>query len=126
MLQTRIAFHVSDDTSGRVVLFRAGAENLPALPGRAIVKLDGYHLLQTYYLDKARLVELVERQPRVAAVASWNALAGDDLLEDEDDALAERAREMYARGVSKTRIAQKVYGGTGGSSWYKMEQALTG
>jgi hypothetical protein len=124
MLQTRVAFRVNDDTSGRVVLGRPGAEDLPAVPGRAILKVDGYHLIQVFYLDKEQLVECVERQPRVEGEPFWDTLAGDELSENEGEALAERARAMYAQGVSKRQIALTLYGGDGGAAWRRLETAL--
>ena len=125
MLQTRVAFRTNDDTSGKVVLGRPGAEGLPAIPGRAIVKLDGYHLVQAYFLDKAWLVKLVERQHRVASPPSWEELAERTAdSDDEADLLAQQAQAMYAEGMSKRQIALQLYGGDGGAAWRKMEEAL--
>jgi len=145
MLQTRIAFRVNDDTSGRVVLGRAGAENLPAVPGRAILKLDGYHLIQTYYLGKERLVEWVERQPRVETCALWDEsaarsgkighdagaekldLAGIQTLFEAADPDQKKSIIRWLadeRGKSQNEIQRVLFGYTGGAAYTVVKEAL--
>lgn len=120
MLQTRVAFRVSDDTSGRVVLERDGAETLPAVPGRCIIRLGGeYRLLQAYHLDKRRLVDLVERLPRSEA-PGWADLAG----EDPDDEQAAMIRQLFDDGLSKRKIQREVFGYTGGAAYTAVSEAL--
>lgn len=120
MLQTRLAFRVSDRTSGRVVLERAGAETLPNVPGRAVIRLGGeYHLIQAVYLDKSRLVELVANLPKSDTCADWS-----DLDADEPDGTTAAILELAEQGESISAIARQVLGSPAGNNFYKVKSIL--
>jgi hypothetical protein len=117
MLQTRVAFHVSDDTSGRVVLERSGAQSLPAVPGRAIIRLEGdYRLVQTYYLDKAVLVDLVQNMPKSDNFEALDAAGlvtasgqGNDVTSKVTPTQLERIYELADLGQTPTAIATDIW-----------------
>ena len=121
MLQNRLAFRTSDNTSGTVVLERAGAETLPNVPGRAIIRLGGeYHIMQTYHLDKARLVDLVKKSPKSDNCDDWPDVAGDA----GDDDQAATIRQLHADGVSKRQIQRQLFGYVGGAAYDAICDAL--
>jgi S-DNA-T family DNA segregation ATPase FtsK/SpoIIIE len=46
----RICFYVPSSVNSEVILDKGGAEELPAIPGRAIIKNNGYHTIQVPYV----------------------------------------------------------------------------
>lgn len=124
MLQNRLAFRVNDDTSGKVVLERRGmAESLPDTPGRCWVRLRGrYVLMQAYFLDKARLVELVEQMPK-SAPADLASDRGQDAGDVDDETAL--IRRLHAEGMSGRKIQMEVFGYTGGAAFTAVSEALS-
>jgi hypothetical protein len=85
-LRTRVQFRCATRAQSEVVLGQSGAEHLSA-PGRALVRLDGRILeVQTYWLDKARLVESAPLTPHSTPAAPVT-------FSDEERALARYAIE---------------------------------
>jgi hypothetical protein len=123
MLQNRLAFRVNDDTSGKVVLERRGlAESLPDIPGRCWARWGGRHvLLQAYFLEKARLIALVEKLPKSDNPATWDDLARDDARGSPADVISKVTSEqleqilaLAGQDVKPTGIAKEVWGSKSG------------
>lgn len=85
-LRTRVQFRCATRAQSEVVLGQSGAEQLSA-PGRALVRLEGRTVeVQTYWLDKARVIESAPLTPHSIPAAPVT-------FSDEERALAQYAIE---------------------------------
>ena len=62
-LPTAIAFRTKSGSDSRVILDRNGAEELP-VPGRAMIFQDGWQQVQTFYVPRERVTQLLGSQVR--------------------------------------------------------------
>ncbi|PKR85227.1 FtsK/SpoIIIE domain-containing protein [Heyndrickxia camelliae] len=59
---TRIAFTIPEQLGSRVILDEPGAENLPALPGRAIYKVEKKRIVQVPYITDKQMFKMMEEK----------------------------------------------------------------
>jgi len=99
-LSTRIQFRAMSASQSRVLLQRAGAENLDA-KGRALAWLPGRDLLeiQAPYISHGDIIEAVSDGGPQAT-----------LPEPPRDETAETIRQLDAEGLSASAIAERTYG----------------
>lgn len=84
-IRTRVQFRCATRQQSQVVLGQSGAEQI-TVPGRALVRLEGRLIeVQTFWLDKSRIIELAPNAPPVQGI-----VAGDQLSAQE------RALARYA------------------------------
>ena len=62
-LPTAIAFRTKSGSDSRVILDRNGAEELP-VPGRALIFQAGWQQVQTFYVPRERVTQLLGSQVR--------------------------------------------------------------
>jgi hypothetical protein len=132
MLQSRLCFRVEDDTSGQVTLERSGmGESLPAnVPGRGWSRIGGkYQLLQTYNLERARLVELVKQLPRTDVAPVVCAPKPVVIETKRKLTKAQRAARFIVlaakKGKNNTWIQRAVWGGVSGPRAKQVKAILT-
>jgi energy-coupling factor transporter ATP-binding protein EcfA2 len=148
-----VAFRVSRNHDSMAVLGEPGAELLPAVPGRCLVKRDGVVQCQAVLagleggafdrfcasLPTGATVQpvdgiLVDNWPTTAPTTA--VVAGCDgcspvvqRLEpgrEPDPATAQQLRRLYADGWSKTRLALACWGYKDGPTWAILDRVLAG
>ncbi len=148
-----VAFRVSRNHDSMAVLGEPGAELLPAVPGRCLVKRDGVVQCQAVMagleggsfdrfcasLPTGATVQpvdgiLVDNWPTTAPTTA--VVAGCDgcspvvqRLEpgrEPDPATAAQLRRLYADGWSKTRLALACWGYKDGPTWAILDRVLAG
>ena len=147
-----VAFRVSRNHDSIAVLGEPGAETLPAVPGRCLVKhadvaqVQGYAAgLEGGTFDRfcAALPQVTTLQPLQPedgiAVSNWPTTGavvpvaavvdGCQRLEpgrEPDTQLAATMRAWYHAGVSKTAICQRVWQYKDGVTWSILDRVLAG
>jgi DNA segregation ATPase FtsK/SpoIIIE-like protein len=144
-----VAFRVSRNHDSMAVLGETGAELLPAVPGRCLVKhssvvqvqallagleggaFDAFCAAQPQVTTAQRLDGIpVDNWPTTAPVATVAAVVdGCERLDpgrEPDAQLAAAMRSWYHAGVSKTAICGRVWGYKDGPTWSILDRVLGG
>jgi S-DNA-T family DNA segregation ATPase FtsK/SpoIIIE len=143
-----VAFRVSRNHDSMAVLGEPGAETLPAVPGRCLVKRDGVVMTQALFagLEGGQFDRFCAAQPLAQLqpedgipVDNWPTTApttavvpvvgGCERLEpgrEPDSQLAATMRRWYHDGISKTAICGRVWGYKDGPTWEIMTRVLDG
>jgi S-DNA-T family DNA segregation ATPase FtsK/SpoIIIE len=147
-----VAFRVSRNHDSMAVLGEPGAELLPAVPGRCLVKRDGVVQVQALLagLEGGAFDRFCAAQPQVTTaqrlqpldgipVDNWPTtgsvvpvvpvVGGCERLEpgrEPDPQLAAAMRSWYHSGVSKTEICRRVWSYKDGPTWAILDRVLGG
>lgn len=147
-----VAFRVQRNHDSIAVLGEPGAETLPAVPGRCLVKHSGVVQVQAFYagLEGGRFDAFVAQLPMQPAgvidgiaVDNWpttgtvaSVVGGCDgsgpVVErlqpgrEPDAQLAAQLRSLHAAGWSKTSLCNATWGYKDGAVWQILDRVLTG
>ena len=139
-----VAFRLAKADDSRLVLDEAGAEGLPAIPGRCLVRRSGLVQVQAFYagLEGGRFDAFCRALPAqplsdlpaynwpqpapVATVVSSGTAVGAQLEpgREPDPELAATIRHWHDAGMSKTAICTRVWGYKDGTVWAILERVL--
>lgn len=141
----QVAFRLPNSDASQSVLALAGAEKLPPIPGRALVRRGGDPIpVQGYYADRGgKFRQFLSEMPRIDTVGrSWlqptptnkpesalPAAQPTPTIERGRKPTPEQAAEMryqYDRGTTKTDICLAYYGYKDGATFHFINQALKG
>ena len=123
-LATRVQFKAMSASQSRVLLQQGGAEALDAR-GRALAS----RCARQVWLPGRDLVEMqapyISRQDILAAVTGAGPRqAVPEVAAASDDDLADRIRELHAKGMSKRQIQLQIFGYDGGKAARVVREVL--
>lgn len=115
-LSTRVQFRALSASQSRVLLGQGGAEGLE-VPGRCLAVLPGRGMvkLQAAHIGRNEIEAAINGNGPVSALPA----AAEKISSDAD-----RVRILAAQGMSLSEIARRVYGSSGGASFYRVKDIL--
>lgn len=120
-LTSRVSFYVPDHHSSMQILGESGAQRLPKLAGRFLIKHGGLTEMQAFHITPPPPAELSAEQIKALEIVQPDP---DPEPEDDNEDFERRVIELHKAGESLNAIQRALFDGRTGGAFYNRVRAV--